>query len=175
MSLENKLLHSAVSGDDRAFENICVNILPKLLEQQRYRCRRFDIPIDQAADIVQEAFRRAIPQFRSHNIKQFPDHYINKVMLNVTRDWARQRRANRVQELTTELPAKVQDAVTILAIREAFEQLGGTDREILQLVLIEGHSPPEASEKLGIAKWSAYKRFERALHRLRDKLSDMEN
>jgi DNA-directed RNA polymerase specialized sigma24 family protein len=50
---------------------------------------------------------------------------------------------------------------------EAFEMLSTKDREILRLMLIEGFTTAEAADRLGLGLWSVYKRYERALQRIR--------
>src|SRR5689334_966504 len=135
MNIDNDLLIRAVDGDVEAFGDICVHLLPELTVQQRKRCQRFGIPSDQAEDIVQESLLRAISQFRRHRKVKFPDHYIIKILLNVTRDRLKKRRAERIQVLPADIAAKPREILTDLTIREAFSRLEEQEQEILQLVL----------------------------------------
>ncbi len=52
-------------------------------------------------------------------------------------------------------------------ISDGFKQLSKMDQVILELTLIKGYSPSEAASELQIGIWTAYKRHERAIKRLR--------
>ena len=52
-------------------------------------------------------------------------------------------------------------------VRRAFAELPEADRLILRLILIDSRDPASAASELGIRKWAAYKRYGRALSRLR--------
>jgi RNA polymerase sigma factor (sigma-70 family) len=90
----------------------------------------------------------------------------------VTRDWAeRAGRAPSDREDLAEVAGRAEGVADAIDIRNAMEKLDENSRRMIELVLGEGYSPPEAARELGIGRWSAYKRYERALRKLRDLLA----
>ena len=95
--------------------------------------------------------------------------WLIKTASNLAFDWARERtRQNKFvneRRFTVASPESLpaQDESGVLV---SFEKLSAADREILELMLLQGCVPKEAAERLGISSWAAYKRYERALTRL---------
>ena len=166
-----RLLEEAVRGNEDAFSEFCVQVLPRLFGAQKARCQRFGIPLDLADDFVQETLLRAVKWVNSHEARDLSVNFLSKISKNVVVDWLRQRReVSNAEARLARTPGGQHFGEDMLAVREAFENLADRDREILQLVLIEDYTPAEAARRLGIGSWSAYKRYERALRRLRDSL-----
>lgn len=63
------------------------------------------------------------------------------------------------------------DAVTIQQVAEAFPKLSPTDRRILQLLVIEGHTERWYAERTGLKQQSIHNRKKHALRRLRNILN----
>jgi RNA polymerase sigma factor (sigma-70 family) len=72
-----------------------------------------------------------------------------------------ERALKRLRALITEGPPQQPP------LREHFDRLSAPNRQILELVLLENRPIKEAAAVLGIAEAAAYKRYERALRRLR--------
>jgi len=162
-------LRMVIEGNEQAFADFCIRSLPQLLTIVRTRCRRFGVPADLARDFVQEALTRLIEQRDKGALEQLSIKWLVTVSRNVMIDWIRKQR--RVKTLTDEqferIPDQDQSNADLDAVLEGFGKLSSRDQEILNLVLWEGNSPAEAATRLGIEPWSAYKRYERALSRLK--------
>lgn len=161
-------LKAAVAGDDTAFAKFCARSMPSLLRIQQDRCRRFGIPPDLAKDFAQDALLRAVKWLRENPGKEVSTNWLSKVSRNVVFDWLRRSRPrsnmSEVLNATTSIVGIGDDSP---AVMEAFEMLPPKDREILRLMLIEELPAAEAADRLEIGLWSAYKRYERALQRIR--------
>lgn len=63
------------------------------------------------------------------------------------------------------------DAVTVRQVGEAFQKLSPSDRRILQLLVIEGHTERWYAERTGLKQQSIHNRKKHALRRLRNILN----
>ncbi len=188
---DGELLQAATEGDEQAFAEFCVRSLPTFLGLLRARCRHLGLPMDLAHDAGQEAILRALKWFQKNRPQPGevpPDQppseeqerrqpslsWLITIAMNVLHDWARsrQRMPNAADESLANLTAA--ETVPPDAYDDVIDALGRLpvrDREILELVLIQELTPEEAAKQLGIGKWAGYKRYERALVRLRELLS----
>jgi RNA polymerase sigma factor (sigma-70 family) len=170
---EAELLRAADEGDEDAFGEFCVRCIPALVRTQRARCQSLGIPPHMAEEFANETLVRAVQWLRNYPGGQLSRNWLFRVAHNVLVDWLRRHRGERQTfrgDLVESVVDRKADVEGTSGILEYFSQLPPRDREILELVLLEGHTPPEAAEYLGIQAWSAYKRYERALKRLRDLL-----
>jgi len=161
-------LKAAVDGDESAFARFCTESMPSLLRIQQDRCLRFGIPPDLARDFAQDALLKAVKWFRENPGKEVSAHWLSKVSRNVVLDWLRRcRPRSNMSEILDATASTVDIGDDVRAVMEAFEMLPTKDREILRLMLIEGFTTAEAADRLGLGLWSVYKRYERALQRVR--------
>ncbi len=171
---DGELLKAATEGNESAFWQFCVRSLPTLLRVVRLRCRYAGVSLDLAQDAAQEAIVRAVKWLREHPGTQLSLGWLIKTATNLVFDWGREKiRQGQYVDKTRHNAAydeshPAQDASDVLA---AFESLSADDREILELVLLDGYTPKKASEILGINLWTTYKRYERALSRLRARVA----
>jgi RNA polymerase sigma factor (sigma-70 family) len=172
---DDELIESAIRGSDEAFTEFCVRSLPALLEIMRSQCRRFGVPPDLARDCVQEALLRMVEQ-RKGNPRTVSTGWLVTVAKNFMFDWMRKERRKKAldEEQFANVPEVERGGDDVSAVFEGFKRLSQRDQEILGLILLEGCSPPEAAARLDIQAWSAYKRYERALTRLRDAISGLD-
>jgi RNA polymerase sigma factor (sigma-70 family) len=153
--------------------------------------------MDLAQDAGQEAIVRALSWFqrnRTQRPEASADHHTSEespseaenerrqpslswlitIAMNVLHDWARsrQRMPNAADESLANLTAEEaeQPPEEYDQVIDALGRLPVRDREILEMILIQEMTPEDAAFKLGIGKWAGYKRYERALVRLREML-----
>ncbi|HKB35252.1 MAG TPA: RNA polymerase sigma factor [Gemmataceae bacterium] len=170
---DGELLRAATEGDEQAFAEFCVRALPTFLGLLRSRCRHFGLPPDLAHDAGQETILRAINAYRKDPSVTPSLRWLITIGTNVLRDWARsrQRMPNVPDEVIGELSSTEETTPQLYDdVLAALERLPVKDREILELVLIQELTPEEAADQLGIGKWAGYKRYERALVRLKSLL-----
>lgn len=163
-----ELLIEALDGSTEAFTAFCVRVLPQLLSVQKTRCRRFGIPPDLAEDFAQETLARAIKWVNKNPNSHITNNFLSTISKRVVFDWLRQRRpVSNTDVILTGAAGIPQYEEEMLLVRDAFEHLPRKDQDVLRLVLIQGYTPGEVGPLLGIQSWSAYKRYERALKRLK--------
>jgi RNA polymerase sigma-70 factor, ECF subfamily len=175
---DGELLQAAAEGDEAAFAEFCVRSLPTFLGLLRSRCRHLGLPPDLAHDAGQETILKAINAFRKNPAVTPSLRWLITIGTNVLRDWARskQRMPTASEETLGEVPSTEEEATPFMDdVLAALERLAVQDREILELVLIQDMTPEEAAQQLGIGKWAGYKRYERALVRLKGLLPSPAN
>ena len=172
---DGELLYAALRGDETAFTSFCVRSLPTLTRVLRAACRASGFPEDWAEDAAQESLMRAILQMRAEPPRQVSLGWLIRVGRNVLLDWARrQRRAPLLSPDDTLAASNEGPPNETEALWVGMERLATADREIIEAVLINETSPETIAEKLKISRWAIYKRYERALIRLR-KVMEREN
>ncbi len=90
-------------------------------------------------------------------------------------DWL--RKAGRLEfadevEIIAKPEPSLADAEEHEEILKFMNWLQPNERDILELVYVEEMDVVEAGERLGLAKWAAYKTYQRALTHLRDLLTE---
>jgi DNA-directed RNA polymerase specialized sigma24 family protein len=193
---DGELLRAATEGDEQAFAEFCVRSLPTFMGLLRARCRHLGLPQDLANDAGQEAILKALRWFHKNRTppttpaegappaeppappeseRRPPSlSWFITIAMNVLHDWARskQRMPNAPEERLANLTAEDMAPPAVYDdVLDALGRLPVRDREVLELVLIQELTPEEAAKELGIGKWAGYKRYERALVRLRELLA----
>src|SRR5262249_43060406 len=137
-----------------------------------------NVPRDLAKDFASEVVVRALQQLRAskedgEDLPKISLAWLLQIGRHLIIDWVRRdTRRSAVHQILgdrLEADAPTQDQLEKYEeVLEYFNWLPDNEREILELVLISGLSPPEAGERMGLAKWAAYKAYARALEHLRD-------
>jgi RNA polymerase sigma-70 factor, ECF subfamily len=144
----------------------------------RYVLRRAGGDRDSVADLVAEVFVVALR--RQDAIPEPPDDRLwlygvaRRVLLGHNRRRARRFRLESRLRAEAKLTSRQagDDRSEVVRIRAAMEQLRGTDREALQLVVWDGLSHAEAARVLGCTANAVALRVRKARSRLRTLLSD---
>lgn len=168
---DSDLLRGAVAGDDAAFAAFCLRTLPSLLRYLTGECRALGVPASLAEDAAQEAFLKAVAWVRANPAAALSPGWLVRVGQNTLRDWARRdRRARGGDDLpqVAAPPAGDPDPGFDDELWHALERLASDDRAVLEMVLIEEVPFPDVARRLGVSLDAAYKRYQRALTRLRD-------
>ncbi len=166
-----ELLHAAANGDQVAFADFCVRSLPTLSRVVRANCHALGIPQGQAEDFVQQSVVEGIAAVHRRNFEFPRAENITALLITIAKrlmlKW--KSKHSRFLREPEEVAAHQQDlkSTQIVEILDAFERLSTADREILELVLLEGLSPSDLSVRLGVSRSTAYKRYERALRRVK--------
>ncbi len=141
-------------------------------ELRRYLRHRLDDP-DDAADVLQEAFLKALRQGRGFCAVRQPRAWLFQVTRNTLADCLRARRAHLT--LPEDLPAPVAWVLAPVddlsqCLPRVLAELPEADRLALTLCDIEGQPQQILAERLGISLPGAKSRIQRARARLQRRL-----
>jgi RNA polymerase sigma-70 factor (ECF subfamily) len=142
-------------------------LFQKLLRLLRSRGRS----VDDAEDLIQEAFLRLQVYCREHTVEK-PEAFLVRTALNLSIDRARHDRSQPVdyviEKLTLVDPSPSPDAVyagqkRLLHWKKGMAALSPRRREVFLLNRLEGYSFPQIAEKLGISLSMVEKHAARAV------------
>jgi RNA polymerase sigma-70 factor (ECF subfamily) len=156
-ALDLQLVSLAASGDDSAFTTLVTRFQPAVFRW----ALMFAADADEAEDITQEVFVRTYRQLGSYRA----DGSVEAWLYRVTRRAATQMRRTRRRRgrlalspaarplhdvYTTDPGGRVDRERAAIVIRELFAELPRRQREIFDLVDLQGFSPSEAAERTGL-------------------------
>lgn len=176
-----RLIREANRGNTQAFVTLCVRSLPSLLRYARFQCNSLGVPIDLADDFCHDAIIKAVDHINSckeHGHRPLPCvsvAWLKQIAFNTIRDWMRRdSRFTQVDEIEVEArpTVSVDDVEEYEEILKFFDWLGPNERDMLEMVLVDGKDVVEAGAEINLAKWAAYKTYYRGLEHLRDILQE---
>ena len=117
--------------------------------------------VEDAADVTQQAFCRAIQNWHRYNGRALRTTWLYRIVINCVRDWARQRCANRRQPLDeweivpvndsgSPVVRRLEQEEQMAALRKAIEELPETVRRAFVATVLDGFSYQEAAEILDV-------------------------
>lgn len=175
---DDKLLRAAHLGDEDAFRIFCVRSLPGLIRYLAAQCDLRGVPRDSAIDFAQETLYKALAQVRAcredayRPLPKVSRAWLFQIGFNLIMDWLRQkRRASNAEYIVRHDKPTKPSQEEVDQLEEVFKfytWLPDREKEIVELILIEGLHPLEAGARLGISKAASYKAYERAIQHLRD-------
>jgi len=170
---DSDLLRGAIEGDVASFAGFCIRSLPTVLRYLSHMCRTLSIPVSLAEDAAQEAFLRATEWRCKHPESNLSLGWMIRVGQNALRDWARHgRRSISLADLDWLLSAPLPASELDTDLWQALERLSTTDRTLLEMILIEELEFSDVARRLGINLMAVYKRYQRAMNRLRQLMPD---
>jgi RNA polymerase sigma-70 factor (ECF subfamily) len=156
-ALDAQLASRAASGDDSAFTTLVTRFQPAVFRW----ALMFAADPDEAEDIAQEVFVRTYRQLGAYR----HDGSLEAWLYRITRRAATQMRRTRKRRgrlalspaarplrdvYTTDPGGRVDRERAAIVIRELFAELPPRQREIFDLVDLQGFSPSEAAERTGM-------------------------
>jgi RNA polymerase sigma factor (sigma-70 family) len=155
-----------------------------LFEKLRRLLRSRGRTVEDADDLIQEAFLRLQVYCRDHTVEQ-PEAFLVRTALNLSTDRARQGRRQRLdygvlEKLALVDPSPTPDAVyagqkRLLHWKRGLEALSPRRREVFLLNRVEGYSFPQIAERLGISLSMVEKHAARAVLFLTDWMEQEES
>ena len=144
----------------------------------RFGLRYFGGDAEQAEELAAETFARvivALPHFEGRSAWAT---WILRIAMNVVAGWLRRRyRHTHDREADDRLAAndptqstKLQREDIARVVRECIATLQPDHRMVLSLLALDGLTPPEAAELLGVADGTIWSRYARARLALAEKL-----
>ena len=175
---EGTMLAAAARGDRKAFENVCIRVLPNLLSFVQSKCRHMRIPRDLSEDFAHDALLKGIDWLGKHRFSTVHNGWLRQVAFRAMQDWRRRENSRRIvaqhnfnDKIILARSLSQYDTVgEVDRVYEALLRLPPQDQQVLRLILMENAKRRDVARRLGIGEWAVYKRYERALAKLRDLL-----
>lgn len=176
-ALDAQLASLASSGDDSAFTTLVTRFQPAVFRW----ALMFAADPDEAEDITQEVFVRTYRQLGQYR----SDGPLDAWLYRITRRAATQMRRTRKRRgrlalspaaqplrdvYTTDPGGRVDRERAASVIRELFAELPRRQREIFDLVDLQGFSPAEAAERTGMKSVSVRANLFKARKAIRESL-----
>ena len=160
--LDIQLVSLAASGDDSAFTTLVTRFQPAVFRW----ALMFATDPDEAEDITQEVFVRTYRQLGTYRSEGSVEAWLYGVTRRAATQMRRTRRrrgqlalspaAQPLRDVyTTDPGGRVDRERAAIVIRELFAELPRRQREIFDLVDLQGFSPAEAAERTGMKPVSA--------------------
>lgn len=158
-----------------------VDEIHSLISKVRRVLRRRGRSLDEADDLIQEAFLRLQVYCRDHEVRN-TGGFLLRTALNLALDRKRRARVASVvpeslEELSLVDPSPLPDEVyagreRLLRMRAGLEAMTPRRREVFILNRIEGYSFPQIAERLGITLSAVEKHAAKAILFLTDWMDD---
>jgi RNA polymerase sigma-70 factor (ECF subfamily) len=164
---DEELVRAHIEGDRSAFAELARRHRPGM----RVLARRLTGDPDDAGDVVQEAFLRAMRGARRFRGRSTVESWLQRIVVNLSFDLVR-RTADRREVLTANVPdrAIVPDAHAAsdlsAAVAAVLASLPDDQVRVAKLVLLQERSIAEVAEELGIPEGTVKSRCARVRERL---------
>jgi RNA polymerase sigma-70 factor, ECF subfamily len=173
VSDERELLTRVQAGDSGAFDLLVQRYLPKA----RLIARRLTQTQDDADDLVQEAFLRALERIGTFDTARAFEPWFTRLLVNLGLDWRRKQMVRRTEAHDPEtfgggpLPDRETERSELRsALQRALEQLPERQRLIVTLFEIDGHSTEEVASMLNVTQVTIRWHLHQARKSLRETL-----
>jgi RNA polymerase sigma factor (sigma-70 family) len=134
---------------------------------------------DEILSGVVERMLKAMRSVRPGNVRQFfalANQHMRWELNDLARRLDKEERAAEIRDSIAAVPAESstsQLSANARRVLEAIEALPAEEREVFDLVKIQGMSQPEAANVIGISAKTVQRRLRRALLTLSEKLGDL--
>jgi RNA polymerase sigma factor (sigma-70 family) len=152
---ERELLARAQGGDAQAFDGV----VRRHLARARVVAMRLMQNVEDADDLVQDAFLRALERIGTFDLERPFDPWFTRVLVNLGLDLLRKRAARGTEPHDVELIADEQTADSHVeraelwqALRGALDRLPARQRLVVSLFEIDGLSTGEVAERVGVSQ-----------------------
>ena len=125
------------------------------------------VPIDSAADVVQEAFLRALRRLHTLRTAEAFGGWLAAIARNAARDVNRRQRDVGMLDEDPSAPGQQHDELDARAALHAIRSLPAAYRDTLMMRLVHGMSGPEIAEQTGLTRGSVRVNLHRGLKLLR--------
>jgi RNA polymerase sigma-70 factor, ECF subfamily len=170
---ERALLGRVQAGDSGAFDLLVQRYLPKA----RLVARRLMQNPDDADDLVQEAFLRALERIATFDISRAFDPWFTRLLVNLGTDWQRKQTVRRTESHDPETfpggsrpDRETERSELRSSLQRAMDQLPDRQRLIVTLFELDGHSTEEVAEMLHITQATVRWHLHQARKALREML-----
>jgi RNA polymerase sigma-70 factor (ECF subfamily) len=170
---ERELLLRVQAGDSAAFDLLVRRHLPRA----RLVARRLMRDPDDADDLVQDAFLRALERIASFDVSRSFEPWFTRLLVNLGRDSQRKQAVRRTESHDPasfpggERPDRDAERSELRAsLSQAVEKLPDRQRLVLSLFDIDGHSTEEIADMLKVTQVTIRWHLHQARRALREML-----
>jgi RNA polymerase sigma-70 factor (ECF subfamily) len=170
---ERELLARVQAGDSEAFDLLVRRYLPKA----RVIARRLMQNPDDADDLVQDAFLRALERIATFDASRAFEPWFTRLLVNLGLDWRRKQVVRRTESHDPERLAggtrpdrEVERSELRSSLQQALEKLPDRQRLIVTLFEIDGRSTEEVAEMLKVSQVTVRWHLHQARKALREML-----
>lgn len=170
---DRELLARVQQGDSRAFDILVRRYLPRA----RLVARRLMQDPDDADDLVQDAFLRALEKIASFDIARAFEPWFTRLLVNLGLDLRRKQKVRRTEAYDPELvpgaartDAEVERGELSDSLNRALARLPDRQRLIVCLFEIDGHSTEEVANMLEVSQVTIRWHLHQARRTLREAL-----
>lgn len=163
-------MRAALDGDQQAYTDLLESLCRHLRAAVRRACSRWGLAADDVEDIIQETLLAVHLKRHTWDRERSIGPWLTAISRYKLIDALRRRNGYvsvQLDELAEILPAEPDDhGMEHRDARRALEALGGKQREILQIISIEGGSVRDAATKLQMNEVAVRVALHRALKKL---------
>jgi RNA polymerase sigma-70 factor (ECF subfamily) len=170
---ERELLARVQAGDSTAFDLLVQRYLPKA----RLIARRLMQNPDDADDLVQDAFLRALERIATFDLSRAFEPWFTRLLVNLGLDWRRKQVVRRTESHDPERFAggtrpdrEAERSELRSALQQALEKLPDRQRLIVTLFEIDGRSTEEVADMLQVSQVTIRWHLHQARKALREML-----
>jgi RNA polymerase sigma-70 factor (ECF subfamily) len=170
---EKELLARVQAGDSEAFDLLVRRYLPKA----RVIARRLMQNPDDADDLVQDAFLRALERIATFDISRAFEPWFMRLLVNLGLDWRRKQVVRRTESHDPERLAggtrpdrEAERSELRSSLEQALEKLPDRQRLIVTLFEIDGRSTEEVADMLKVSQVTVRWHLHQARKALREML-----
>lgn len=170
---EREILVRVQDGDAEAFDLLVRRYLPKA----RVIARRLMQNPDDADDLVQDAFLRALERIGTFDISRAFEPWFTRLLVNLGLDWRRKQVVRRTESHDPERLAggtrpdrETERSELRSSLRQALEKLPDRQRLIVTLFEIDGRSTEEVANMLKVSQVTVRWHLHQARKSLRETL-----
>lgn len=172
-SEEGKLLVRVQGGDAEAFDLLVRRYLPRA----RLVARRLLQDPDDADDLVQDAFLRALERIATFDVSRAFEPWFTRLLINLGLDLRRKQAVRRTESHDPEMfpggvrpDREVERSELRSALSQALERLPDRQRLIVSLFEVDGHSTEEIAGMLNVTQVTIRWHLHQARRTLRELL-----
>jgi RNA polymerase sigma-70 factor (ECF subfamily) len=172
-SEERELLVRVQGGDAEAFDLLVRRYLPRA----RLVARRLLQDPDDADDLVQDAFLRALERIATFDVSRAFEPWFTRLLINLGLDLRRKQAVRRTESHDPEMfpggvrpDREVERSELRSALSQALERLPDRQRLIVSLFEVDGHSTEEIAGMLNVSQVTIRWHLHQARRTLRELL-----
>jgi len=173
----SKLMVQAQGGDSASYQKLLLRLSELLLKYLRHSLQRFRVSEDSAEDILQEVLLAIHQKRGTYDPQQFFLPWMYAIARYKVIDHLRRSKMARSMVMLNDELENIETLMSLesestLDVDRLINQLSDKQKEVLQLVKLEGLSVAETSQKTGYSVSDVKVTVHRAIKNLQEKVKE---